>query len=41
MPVMQRFGVPATVRASLAFHNTPAELQVLAHAVRQARELFA
>jgi cysteine desulfurase/selenocysteine lyase len=41
MPVMQRFAVPATVRASLAFHNTPAELQVLAHAVRQARELFA
>jgi cysteine desulfurase/selenocysteine lyase len=41
MPVMQRFGVPATVRASLAFHNTPGELQTLADAIREAREIFA
>jgi cysteine desulfurase/selenocysteine lyase len=41
MPVMQRFGVPATVRASLAFFNTPAELEALAGAVREAREIFA
>ena len=40
MPVMQRFGVPATVRASMAFYNTPAELETLAEAVRQAREIF-
>jgi cysteine desulfurase/selenocysteine lyase len=40
MPVMQRFGVPATVRASMAFYNTPAELEILAEAVRQAREIF-
>ncbi len=40
MPVMQRFGVPATVRASMAFYNTPAELEILAGAVRQAREIF-
>ena len=40
MPVMQRFGVPATVRASLAFHNTPAELQTLAEAIEAAREIF-
>lgn len=40
MPVMQRFGVPATVRASLAFYNTPAELVTLAEAVQEAREIF-
>jgi cysteine desulfurase/selenocysteine lyase len=40
MPVMQRFGVPATVRASLAFYNTPTELETLASALREAREIF-
>jgi cysteine desulfurase / selenocysteine lyase len=40
MPVMARFGVPATARASLAFYNTRAELQVLAEAIDQAREIF-
>ena len=40
MPVMARFGVPATVRASLAFYNTRAELHVLAEAIDQAREIF-
>ncbi|HEX6212611.1 MAG TPA: cysteine desulfurase [Methylomirabilota bacterium] len=40
MPVMTRFGVPATARASLAFYNTRAELQTLAEAVDAARELF-
>src|SRR4030095_9435493 len=30
MPVMQRFGVPATARASIAFYNTRAELEALA-----------
>ena len=41
MPVMQRFGVPATTRASLAFYNTPAELETLVHGVEQARKVFA
>jgi cysteine desulfurase/selenocysteine lyase len=41
MPVMQRFGVPATARASLAFYNTRAELEALATAIEQAREIFA
>jgi cysteine desulfurase / selenocysteine lyase len=41
MPVMQRFGVPATVRASLAFYNTRAELETLATAIEGAREIFA
>jgi len=40
MPVMQRFGVPATARASLAFYNTPAELETLARAVQNAREIL-
>jgi cysteine desulfurase/selenocysteine lyase len=41
MPVMQRFGVPATARASLAFYNTHAELETLATAVERAREILA
>jgi len=41
MPVMQRFGVPATARASIAFYNTRAELETLAAAIEQAREIFA
>jgi cysteine desulfurase/selenocysteine lyase len=40
MPVMQRFGVPATARASLAFYNTRAELETLAAAIEGAREIF-
>ena len=34
-PVMRRFGVPATARASLAFYNTKAEIDVLATALRK------
>ena len=41
MPVMQRFGVPATARASLAFYNTRAELETLAAAIEHAREMLA
>jgi cysteine desulfurase / selenocysteine lyase len=41
MPVMQRFGVPATARASMAFYNTRAELETLAAAIEGAREIFA
>jgi cysteine desulfurase/selenocysteine lyase len=40
MPVMDRFGVPATVRASLGLYNTPGELDTLARAVRTAREII-
>jgi cysteine desulfurase/selenocysteine lyase len=40
MPVMQRFGVPATARASLAFYNTRAELDALAGAIPKAIEMF-
>lgn len=41
MPVMQRFGVPATARASFAFYNTPEEVDVLVRAIRRAIEVFA
>jgi len=40
-PVMDRFGVPATTRASLAFYNTKAELDALAHGIRRVQKLFA
>ena len=40
-PVMRRFGVPATVRASFAFYNTREEVAALVHALRRVRTLFA
>jgi cysteine desulfurase/selenocysteine lyase len=40
-PVMKRFGVPATVRASFAFYNTLAEVDALAAAIVKIRRLFA
>ena len=40
MPVMQRFGVPATVRASLAFYNTSEELGALVAGLHDVREIF-
>jgi cysteine desulfurase/selenocysteine lyase len=39
-PVMERFGVPATARASFAFYNTAEEVEILAAALHRARELF-
>jgi cysteine desulfurase / selenocysteine lyase len=40
MPAMQRFGVPATTRASFAFYNTREEVDVLARAVRKVLKVF-
>jgi cysteine desulfurase/selenocysteine lyase len=40
-PVMDRFGVPATARASLAFYNTKEELDALAAGLQRVREVFA
>ncbi len=40
-PVMARFGVPATARASLAFYNTKAEIDALVAAIRKVQEIFA
>ena len=39
-PLMQRYGVPATARASFAFYNTRADVDALEGALRHARELF-
>jgi cysteine desulfurase/selenocysteine lyase len=39
-PVMARFGVPATARASFALYNTAEEVEALAAALHRARELF-
>jgi cysteine desulfurase/selenocysteine lyase len=39
-PVMQRFGVPATARASFAFYNTFDEVDALAAAIRKVQKLF-
>ena len=39
-PVMQRFGIPATVRASFAFYNTPDEIDVLVRGVERAQKVF-
>jgi len=41
MPVMERYGVPATVRASFALYNTPAEVDALFAALARVREVFA
>src|SRR5258708_40186217 len=39
-PVMQRFKVPATARASFAFYNTREEVDVLVSAIEKAIEVF-
>ena len=40
MPVMERFGVPATARASVAFYNTREELDALGRAIEKVQEVF-
>ena len=40
MPVMARFGVPATARASLALYNTREELDALVGGLEKVREIF-
>jgi cysteine desulfurase/selenocysteine lyase len=39
-PVMERLGVPATTRASLAFYNTIAEIDALAAGLGKVKEIF-
>ena len=39
-PVMHRFGVPATARASFAFYNTRAEVDALVRGIRRVRSVF-
>jgi cysteine desulfurase/selenocysteine lyase len=40
-PVMDRFGVPATARASLAMYNTREDVDALGRALHRVREVFA
>jgi cysteine desulfurase/selenocysteine lyase len=40
MPVMERFGVAATVRASFALYNTAAEVDALFAALARVRDIF-
>jgi cysteine desulfurase/selenocysteine lyase len=40
MPVMQRFGVPATARASFAFYNTTAEIDIMTQAIYRVLKVF-
>jgi cysteine desulfurase / selenocysteine lyase len=39
-PLMERFGVPATCRASLAFYNTKQEIDALIAGIRRVLEVF-
>lgn len=40
MPVMDRFGLPATARASFGLYNTRAEVDVLVAALHKVKEMF-
>ncbi len=40
-PVMRRFGIPATARASFALYNTMDEVESLAESIRKVQEMFA
>ena len=39
-PLMQRFRIPATARASLAFYNTKAEIDALVEGIHKTFEVF-
>lgn len=39
-PLMDRFGVPATARAALAFYNTKEEIDALVRGIGKVREVF-
>jgi cysteine desulfurase/selenocysteine lyase len=40
-PIMQRFGIPATARASFAFYNTKEEVDALVNGILKVQEVFA
>jgi cysteine desulfurase / selenocysteine lyase len=40
-PIMQRFGIPATVRASFGLYNTTAEVDALVAGIKKVQEVFA
>jgi cysteine desulfurase/selenocysteine lyase len=39
-PVMERFGVPATTRASFALYNTKEDVDALVAGLQRVREIF-
>jgi cysteine desulfurase/selenocysteine lyase len=39
-PVMERFGIPATTRASLAFYNKREEIDALVEGIEKVKEMF-
>lgn len=39
-PVMHRFGIPATTRASFAFYNTREEVDALVEGIQKVKEMF-
>ncbi len=39
-PVMERFGIPATARASFAFYNTKEEIDILLRSLRKVKDIF-
>jgi cysteine desulfurase/selenocysteine lyase len=39
-PLMRKFDVPSTARASLYVYNLPEEIDILVHAINKARKLF-
>jgi cysteine desulfurase / selenocysteine lyase len=39
-PVMDRFGIPATIRASLALYNTREEIDLLVNGLKKVSEVF-
>jgi cysteine desulfurase/selenocysteine lyase len=40
-PIMDRFGIPATARASFAVYNTRAEIDALVQGIEKVKEVFA
>jgi cysteine desulfurase/selenocysteine lyase len=39
-PLMERFGISGTIRASVAFYNTEEEIDALVKGVRKVTEMF-
>jgi cysteine desulfurase / selenocysteine lyase len=39
-PVMEKYGIPATARASFAFYNTMEEIEILANGIQKVKEVF-
>jgi len=40
-PIMDRFGIDGTVRASMCFYNTKAEIDILAEGIEKVKSMFA